>query len=301
MIERSRRLAGAAYRRLAAPFGNRALERMLGEGLPRRLAPALRFLFDGRAPESAMEASRTIEGLRARISERDDAYRYANFDTSLGVVRLAQHTEKSSGAVTLNRYATNISVPRNWGIFLHLCASAFDAKTILELGACVGISGAYLASIRSRPHLLTLEGSAALAQIAQTTLAAVSDHAEVVVGMFEDNLPLTLARVADSDGGIDVAYVDGHHGEAATLHYVEAVTRHLASTALIVLDDIYLSEDMWRAWQKLSSAPAILAINVGRFGLLVYESSMRGGHYDLARYTGFWRVGPARARAIISP
>jgi predicted O-methyltransferase YrrM len=169
------------------------------------------------------------------------------------------------------------------------------------MGACVGISGAYLASIPSQPDFLTLEGSQALATIAQTVLAAVSDKADVVVGLFEDTLPRTLDRIARSGQTIDVAYVDGHHGEAATLHYVDAISRRLSSTALIILDDIYLYEDMWRAWRKLSSAAGVVSINVGRFGLVMYGSSTRCRQYDLASYTGFWRVGPPRARAIVSP
>jgi predicted O-methyltransferase YrrM len=274
---------------------------MLGDGLPQRLEPALRFLFDGQAPESAVEASRAIEGLRARISERDDVYRYAWFDTSLGVVRLAQRAEKSSASMSSSQYAMAISVPKRWGIFLYLCATAFNAKNILEMGACVGISGAYLASIRSQPDFLTLEGSQVLAAIAQTTLAAVSDKAHVVVGLFEDTLPRTLERIARDGQTIDLAYVDGHHGEAATLHYVDAISRRLSSTALIILDDIYLYEDMWRAWQKLSSAAGVVSINVGRFGLVMYGSSTPCRQYDLARYTGFWRVGSTRARAIANP
>jgi predicted O-methyltransferase YrrM len=263
---------------------------MLSDGLPGQLEPALRFLFSGQAPLDALEASRRIEGLRAKIAERDDTYSFGYFETSLGAVHLAQHAARSSGSVTLRQCATAISVPRRWGLFLHLCARAFNARTIVEMGACVGISGAYLASIRLQPRFFTLEGSEALAQIAQATLAAVSDEAEVVVGMFEHTLSPTLERAAKNHQTVDLAYVDGHHGEAATLDYVETISRHLSSPGLIILDDLYLSQDMWRAWRKLSSAAGVVSINLGRFGLLVYGSGMGCRRYDLSRYTGFWRV-----------
>lgn len=297
-LNRARRIAGVAYERLLAPLGVRAVEQMLGDGLPDRLAPALRFLFRRRAPEPAEGAARRIEHLRARIAARPNVYRFAHFGTSLGPARVAERVDDAEGGLTSNQLATAFSVPRRWGIFLHLCAEAFEARVVLEMGACVGISGAYLASIPSRPHLVTLEGSQSLAQIAQETVAAVSDRAEVILGPFEQKLMATLERLAETHQTIDVAFVDGHHEEAATQHYVAAISAQLSPTALIILDDIYLYEGMWRAWQNLSSSANVIAVNVGRFGLLMYGGRATGLQYDLSRYTGRWRVGGTRARAI---
>lgn len=132
------------------------------------------------------------------------------------------------------------------------------------------------------------DDTAALAAIARQTLAAVTETAEVVVGTFAETLPATLERL----GAIDLAFIDGHHEEAATLRYVEAIEQHM-SRGPIVLDDIHLYEGMWRAWQTLLSYRRFTAVNVGRFGLLVHGEGY-GHSYDLSRYTGHWRVGPAR-------
>ena len=185
-------------------------------------------------------------------------------------------------------------------MFLHLCAQSFEARAILELGTCLGISGAYLASVPSRPRLVTLEGSTALASLAETMLAAMSCRADVVRGPFENTLQGALHRVAAENLAVNVAYIDGHHDEAATLHYVRTVVEHLSSEALVVLDDIHLCSEMWRAWRRLASMPGVAAaVNVGRFGLLVW----RGGDatpagWDLSRYTGRWRVGGSRREAM---
>jgi predicted O-methyltransferase YrrM len=292
IVGKARRIIGSAYERLLAPRGARAVEAMLANGLPPRLAQALRTLFGGPAPASAAEAAETVERLRGRIAARADAYQYARTESPLGPVRLAEVTQQRERALTSERLANTISVPKRWGMFLHQCAEAFDAEVIVEMGACVGISGAYLGSIPSRPRLFTLEGSQALADVAQQTLATISDRAEVVVGPFERTLQPTLARA----GTVDVAFVDGHHEEAATIHYVAAIAEHLSPTALIVLDDIYLYEGMWRAWQKLSSDAGVAAVNVGRFGLLVRERGRTSNaQYDLSRYTGRWRVGAPRS------
>ena len=60
-----RRITRIAYERLLAPLGSRAVEEMLSDGLPPRLAPALRFLFTGEAAAAAENAALRIEQLRA--------------------------------------------------------------------------------------------------------------------------------------------------------------------------------------------------------------------------------------------
>jgi len=278
-----------AYESLLAPFGARAVERLLRAGAPPQLAVPLRFLFTGGAPAPAERAASQIENLRARIAARPDTFRFASFEDPLGPVRLAHSAPTAHADLTCKQLANTLSVPRRWGLFLHLCAQEFGARRILELGACVGISGAYLASVTTRPAIVTLEGSPELAAIARETLAAVTETAEVVVGTFAETLPATLTRLPST---IDLAFVDGHHEEAATLRYVEAIAPHLSPSGLFVLDDIYLYRGMWSAWQRLASDRRFTAVNVGRFGLLVCGSGK--GRYDLARYTGYWRVGPPR-------
>jgi len=289
-----RRLAGGVYRGLAAPFGLRALERMLRDGLPPRLGEPLRFLFSGECSATARDASVRIEELRANIAARSDRFDFTYTPTPLGMARWLETNER--GPISCRRLAEVASVSRRWGTFLHLCAEAFEARTILEMGACVGISGVYLASASSAPRLVTIDGSPALAPIARETIAAVSPRATLIQEPFESGLDRALALVE----GIDVAFIDGHHDELATLHYVQAMAPFLSSEALVILDDIHLYVEMWRAWERLRSMPGVAAaVNTGCFGLLVWDGSATvARHYDLARYTGWWPVGRSRHETI---
>ena len=296
-----RSLLGALYRKCAAPFGLRALDRMLRHGLPARLDPPLRSLLSGRVPAEADAIAARIERRRADIAASPDKYAFEYGGSSLGTTRWPERTEDAAG-FSSRRLATSTSVQRRWGVFLHLCAEAYGARAILELGACVGISGAYLASIRSRPRFISVEGSSALAPVAEATLAAVTDRAAIVRAPFESGVLDALARFAEETLTVDVAYVDGHHDEAATLHYVRTIVPHLSAEGLVILDDISLYEEMWRAWQTLASMPGVAAaVNVGRFGLLVWSGGeVTARHYDLARYTGWWRLGGSRRDALRS-
>jgi predicted O-methyltransferase YrrM len=295
---------GRLYRRCAAPFGLRALDDMLGNGFPARLGPPLRFLFTQELPGEAMAIAARIEEMRAAISRRPDTYRFEYSPTTLGMVRWPDHashlpSHRAAGPVIPSRrLATVFSVPRHWGLFLHLCADAFAARAILEVGACLGISGAYLASARQRARFITIEGSPAIAQIAEATLATVTDRAEVIRAPFDTGLDEALARFAREQLAIDVAFIDGHHEEAATLRYVETVIPRLSRNAVLILDDIHLTPGMERAWQRLARTSGIAAaVDVGRFGLLVWNGGDTAGtRYDLSRYTGWWPVGTSRHR-----
>ncbi|MEK6374717.1 MAG: class I SAM-dependent methyltransferase [Acidobacteriota bacterium] len=268
------RLAGRLYGALAAPFGMRALERMLRDGLADSLGPPLRFLFTGQAAPEVLALAERIEARRAAIASRGGEYR-----TLTGPVLSSQ------------RLANSVSVPRRWGVFLHLCARQFHARAIVELGACAGISGAYLASAPSRPRFVTIEGSPSLVPVAEEMLA--SFNATIIGAPFDAGLPRALTLV-DS---VDVAYIDGHHDEAPTLHYVRTLVPHLSPRALLILDDIRLYDGMRRAWRALSSMSGVsTAVDTGRFGLLVWEGGAAvPRHYDLARYTGIWRTQQRRA------
>lgn len=64
----------------------------------------------------------------------------------------------------------------------------------------------------------------------------------------------------------------------------------------MVLDDIRLYEEMWRAWTEVSAMPGVsAAVHVGRFGILVWDDrAATPMSFDISRYTGRWPIGPAR-------
>jgi predicted O-methyltransferase YrrM len=288
-----RHLAGAVYRGVAAPFGARALERMLRDGLPEFLASPLRFLFGAAIPHDVVAIAARIEARRGAIASGREQFQFTYSPSPVGVARWAELAGSTSPEplMPLRQFANNFSVPERWGILLHLFARHPEVRAILELGACVGISGAYLASAVSHPRFITVDGSPAMVAIAQETIAPFSDRAVVMNSSFDSGLPRALAQFGDEGLPVDLAFIDGHHHEAPTLHYVRTLLPHLSSGALIVLDDLYLRSGMRRAWAQLSVMRGVsAAVNTGRFGILVWEGGTAiPRQYDLSRYTGMWR------------
>ncbi len=271
---------------------------MLERGLPAELEPAVRVLLGDPPPPPARALAERLERRRGELHARREVYRYAYDSQAPGTVRWPDEAARADGEhVSLRWLASAASVPERAGLFLHLCAQATGARTVLELGAGTGMSGAYLAAAASVESFVTLEGSPPLARVAAETLALVTDRATIVEGAFDVGLPRALAGLRDAGRCLDLAYIDGHHDEAATLRYLEALRPHLRRGSLVVLDDIRVWRGMWLAWKRARASPGVsTAVDTGRFGILVYDEESLGpaARFELGCYTGRWRVGPPR-------
>ena len=276
----SHSLARRAYRRAVAPLGLRRLQKMLAGGLPAPFRHPLEFLFGGRLDPAERRLAHRVEQIREAVARAPGVFRALNRD---GVIR----------PLTGLQVARGVSINQEWGTFLHLCSRSFRARTILELGGCAGISACYLASSEQCERLVTVEGSPDLAALARANLGQVSDRAEVVNALFDDALDRLLPTFG---GGIDLAYVDGHHRYETTLHYLGRLERHLNRGALVIFDDIRLSRGMWRAWQTVERREGFACtVDAGRFGLAVWEGSDAApARYDLSLYFGFLRRAHTR-------
>lgn len=249
---------------------------MLAGGLPAPFRHPLEFLIGGRLDPAGRRVAHSVEQIREAVAREPRVFRSLNRD---GVIR----------PLTAFQVARSISINQEWGTFLHLCARSFRARTILELGGCAGISACYLASSEQCERVVTVEGSPDLAALARANLSQVSDRAEVVNALFDDALDRLLPTFG---GGIDLAYLDGHHRYETTLHYLARVERHLSPGALVVFDDIRLSRGMWRAWQAVEGREGFaFTVDAGRFGLAVWAGSAAAApaRYDLSLYFGFLR------------
>jgi predicted O-methyltransferase YrrM len=272
-------LARMIYRRAMAPPGRLKLRRMLGDGLPQAFQYPLEFLFFKSLSQADHQVVSKIESIREAVARQSSSFELTNRDGKLYQLSASQ-------------IAHQVSVNSEWGTFLYLCSRSFRARTILELGSCVGISGCYLASSEYCERLITVEASPESASLARTNISQVSHHAEVVNALFDDALDSILPTL---EGGIDLAFIDGHHKYEPTLHYFQRLEPHLNKSALVIFDDIHLSEGMWQAWQVLKGREGFAStIDAGRFGLCIWDGpSSIPSTYNLAPYLGWlWKVSP---------
>jgi predicted O-methyltransferase YrrM len=152
-------------------------------------------------------------------------------------------------------------------LLLHL-VRALDARRCLELGTCVGISGAYVAAamqLGGGGLLTSLEGHPDRAEVARDSWSRLGlAGAEVVVGRFHQTLPRVLEGPAH-----DLVFVDGDHDGRATVGYVAAIRASSRPGTVLVLDDIDWSRDMRAAWSTLrAELTGSLVCDLGRVGLI---------------------------------
>jgi predicted O-methyltransferase YrrM len=238
--------------------------------LARRLASAL-----GAEPPPEPQRSDIdrIRRARQRMLEDETRIEILNFGAGSRHSTIRPTAEQSSaGYVTISTIGDvcrrAASKPRK-GLTLYGLVRELRPRLGLELGTCVGISTAYIATgMRHNGHgrLVTLEGAPSLAEIARRTLDELAlPGVEVVVGRFADTLPSTLAT-----GTFDFAFIDGHHDEDATIGYHRQLLPHLSREAVLVFDDIAWSDGMARAWDSVTAHPStVLAVDLESFGVCV--------------------------------
>jgi predicted O-methyltransferase YrrM len=163
------------------------------------------------------------------------------------------------------------SIPPTWGMFQMRLVRELAPRSCLELGTGLGLSAAYHAAaleLNGAGRLTTLEGAQAWGAVAEQSLSGLglAGRAQLRIGAIDDTLPELARRMAP----IDYAFLDADHSEQATLEHFDAILPHLSPGAVVLLDDITLSEGMGRAWKAVSRRERASArLAVGRMGVVV--------------------------------
>lgn len=121
----------------------------------------------------------------------------------------------------------------------------------MELGTCLGISGAYQISalkLNGSGRFTTIEGSEELAKIADSSFKKINyQDYNVHVGRFVD----VLQNILSKDTSIDFVFIDGHHDKVATREYYEFIYPFLSKNSIIIFDDINWSIGMKEVWKSI--------------------------------------------------
>lgn len=219
---------------------------------PTAVVVALRRALSGRPDLNEAAWVERVERVRASLASSADVFeledfgagRSATFDD--GAVSIVHRETRTIGSMTSH------SKPPRWAYLLFRLTRDLKPSSAVELGACVGISACYQAAameLNARGHLTTLEGSEPLAQRTARSLQdlQLADRATVVQGRFSDNLD----RVLEEMPPVEMAFIDGHHIEQATLDYMEQILRSAGPECLLVFDDIHWSTGMRSAWKRI--------------------------------------------------
>lgn len=159
----------------------------------------------------------------------------------------------------------------------HLTVKQQRPLTIVELGTSLGITTAYLASPSDRNKVLTFEGAPEIMDEAIDVWRALKlTNIEPVIGNIDDTLP---ARCPEQ---VDLAFIDANHTYEATMRYFRQLMSAVQQHSIIVVDDIYHSPEMTRAWQDIQSLPQVTTtIDCYHIGIVLFNKHYIRKHYKI--------------------
>lgn len=172
--------------------------------------------------------------------------------------------------------------PKKFSQLLYRMANYYQPETILELGTSLGITTSYLAAADPNAKVYTIEGSPAIANIAQITFDRFDlKNIELMTGNFNDLLPGLLARLQT----IGLAFIDGNHRKEPTLDYFQQLVKHSAATSILIFDDIHWSTEMEEAWAAIQEHPSVtLTIDLFFIGIVFLNPDFKIKQHFIIRF-----------------
>ncbi len=206
--------------------------------------------------------------------------------------------ELGAGSKKINGQSRNIKEIAKYSLspvktcrILYNTIDYYNCKNILELGSSLGISTCYISAVSQKNRVISLEGNPACADIARKNLAQLNlDHTEVRTGSFEDMLVPALNDM----GKVDLVYMDGNHSYDATMSYFKTILPYLHKGSIIVLDDIYWSDGMLRAWNEIQAHTSVtFSIDIYHLGFVYFSTEMKEKqHFSIVpSWMKIWQVG----------
>jgi predicted O-methyltransferase YrrM len=213
----------------------------------------------------------TVEKVRNRLLE--DRSLISVNDLGSGSVKGHGVTDKRKVS-DIARYS---SVPKKYGILLSKLTKEFGSSSIIELGTSFGLSTLYMALSKPDAKVYTIEGCDAVASIALSNFEkAGAGNIEIHVGAFDD----VLATLIESVGIPGMVFIDGNHRKDPLLRYFGIISGKSDSNTIVVIDDIYLSPEMEKAWNEIKRHKKVsVTIDLYRMGIVFFREGINSNHF----------------------
>lgn len=191
----------------------------------------------------------------------------------------------SSGERRVDRIAHGSLKPSRQAQLLMRLAVMQKAEHMVELGTCLGISTAYMASANSNAEVISFEGAPELAELARRNWRELGlNNIRCVVGNIDETLPVFIHERTCSDEHyrLDMAFLDANHTAEATIRYFGWLKTLAGEKSIFVLDDIHASRDMHNAWKEICAMEGVTAtMDLYDMGLVFFDSCLEKKMYRI--------------------
>lgn len=183
---------------------------------------------------------------------------------------------RSGTPSTIGQLARRAARKERVGSLLYRLCGHYDRQTLLELGTHMGFSALYQAAAVPDSAFYSIEGIPALAALARQHLSQFGLSGHVLEGTFEawlDKEPLRSLQP-------DYVLIDGDHRYESTIHYANTLLNRMPQESIIVLDDIYWSQGMTKAWREIVSWPEVsISIDLFWIGICFVKRAQAKEHF----------------------
>ena len=212
----------------------------------------------------------SIEKERTRL--KADQTQVAITDFGAGS-RVSKETKRTVASLTKSGLMS-----AHWAQSLHRMADALRVESVLELGTSLGITTAYLATVPSVQKLVTLDGCHGSLAVAKGVWQNLNvKNTAGVEGRIEETLPEVLKEFHPQ-----LIVIDANHQYDAVMDIFNTIKPILTENSIVVLDDLYWSDSMARAWQDLQNDDSVYqSLDFFWQGWLFFRQGQAKEHFSL--------------------
>ncbi|WP_114782799.1 O-methyltransferase [Botryobacter ruber] len=169
--------------------------------------------------------------------------------------------------------------PAKYGQLLFRLVNHFQPATIFDLGTSLGVTTCYLAEARKQAAIYTFEGCPNIARAARENLKQLSLKQ---VNLVQGNLDETLEQQLQQVQQLDFVFFDGNHRYEPTMRYFNACLQKHHEHSVFVVDDLYWSQEMKKAWLEIKKHPQVRqTVDLFYVGLVFFRETQPKENFTL--------------------
>lgn len=178
----------------------------------------------------------------------------------------------------IKKIAQNAGISFKRAMLLNKLCHYFKVESTLELGTSLGL-GSLSMALNNPLKLDTVEGCENTLNRAIKLFETYNCNDQITTHLasfsqFISSLP--------SNQTYDLIYIDGHHNYQATLHYFDAMLAHAHENTIFIIDDIYWSKGMTKAWESIYQHPKIhVSIDIFYWGIGFLRTQQAKEHFRI--------------------
>ena len=160
-------------------------------------------------------------------------------------------------------------------LYQYFC-SLTPAKTVIELGTCLGLNTCYLAEV-CKGTIYSFEGAEELVHLVKKNVESYK-NIQLIVGDISETLPNFL----NHNPKVDFAFIDANHTYKHTIKYFERIMAGVHQDSVIVIGDIHWSRGMNQAWKEIIGSEQVrLSLDFYECGVIFFKEGLEKNHHVL--------------------